>query len=368
MADTGGGSERGAVERDGSAAPRPNPRELFAQRRAATMSSLPSQFSSAKPGGNGLRLGDEAIYPEVSALNLRSQSRTLQRRRSTSVYSTNPHDILTSRVVLAMVGLPARGKSYLSKAIFRYLNFLGCPTKLFNAGNLRRQAGLAGTDAAFFDATNASAVSTREQLAMECLEQLLGWISTKSAAGGGCVCGIFDATNTTVERRAKVIQRVAQETNPVQLVFLESICNDETTLHNNYRMKLRNEDYKGADPQQAIADFLTRVAQYEKVYQSVTEAEEDVANFGPLRYVKMVNAGKKLEVSNCEGYVPQRLLGLLHSIHLGPRAIWIVLTGETTNDRIGVLGGDSPLSEAGLEYSRAVSEVKKKTSHTPVCC
>ena len=148
MADTGGGSERGAVERDGSAAPRPNPRELFAQRRAATMSSLPSQFSSAKPGGNGLRLGDEAIYPEVSALNLRSQSRTLQRRRSTSVYSTNPHDILTSRVVLAMVGLPARGKSYLSKAIFRYLNFLGCPTKLFNAGNLRRQAGLAGTAAA----------------------------------------------------------------------------------------------------------------------------------------------------------------------------------------------------------------------------
>ena len=54
------------------------------------------------------------------------------------MYHINPHTVIDDRIVIAMVGLPARGKSYISKAIVRYLTFLGCPVKLFNAGNKRR--------------------------------------------------------------------------------------------------------------------------------------------------------------------------------------------------------------------------------------
>ena len=43
----------------------------------------------------------------------------------------NSYTVFQERVVIAMVGLPARGKSYISKAIVRYLNFLGCPSRLF---------------------------------------------------------------------------------------------------------------------------------------------------------------------------------------------------------------------------------------------
>ena len=66
-----------------------------------------------------------------------------------------------------MVGLPARGKSYISKAIVRYLNFLGCPAQIFNAGNKRRQEGAAGVQANFFDAANLDAKAQRERMAME---------------------------------------------------------------------------------------------------------------------------------------------------------------------------------------------------------
>lgn len=60
------------------------------------------------------------------------------------------------RVLLCMVGLPARGKSYITKMLMRYLTcpggepfkglkgclrWSGFPVKTFNAGNLRRQTG-----------------------------------------------------------------------------------------------------------------------------------------------------------------------------------------------------------------------------------
>ena len=45
----------------------------------------------------------------------------------------------------------------------------------------------------------------------------------------------------------------------------------------------------------------------------------------PLRYIQMIDAGKKLVVSNCDGFLFSKILSLLHSIHLGPRTIWLLL-------------------------------------------
>ena len=189
-------------------------------------------------------------------------------------FATNPHAVLSDRVVIAMVGLPARGKSYISKAIVRYLELLGCPARLFNAGNKRRQEGSAGMDAKFFDAANADAKQQRERMAMETLDELLVWLQNETRPDAGCACGIFDATNTTKARREKVRQRIARENPPVRLIFVESVCNDVATLENNYRMKLSNDDYRGTDPEAAYRDFKERVRQYEIVYEPVDDESE----------------------------------------------------------------------------------------------
>ena len=73
------------------------------------------------------------------------------------MFTASVYSVFQERVVLAMVGLPARGKSYISKAIVRYLTFFGCPIQLFNAGNKRRLDGHAGADASFFDPANTQA-------------------------------------------------------------------------------------------------------------------------------------------------------------------------------------------------------------------
>lgn len=40
--------------------------------------------------------------------------------------------------LIVMVGLPARGKTYISKKLTRYLNWIGVPTREFNVGQYRR--------------------------------------------------------------------------------------------------------------------------------------------------------------------------------------------------------------------------------------
>lgn len=46
-----------------------------------------------------------------------------------------------NKLIIVMVGLPARGKSYITKKLARYLNWLQLETKIFNAGERRRATG-----------------------------------------------------------------------------------------------------------------------------------------------------------------------------------------------------------------------------------
>eukprot|EP00443_Scrippsiella_acuminata_P044759 CAMPEP_0115308262 /NCGR_PEP_ID=MMETSP0270-20121206/73604_1 /TAXON_ID=71861 /ORGANISM="Scrippsiella trochoidea, Strain CCMP3099" /LENGTH=334 /DNA_ID=CAMNT_0002726807 /DNA_START=148 /DNA_END=1151 /DNA_ORIENTATION=- len=121
---------------------------------------------------------------------------------------------------------------------------------------------------------------------MECLEQLLGFLRE---AGNVTAVGILDATNTTVERRAKVLDRCSQERG-VTVLFLESLCTDESVLEANYKLKLINDDYKGMDAGEATKDFLERVAKYEEAYQPLDDVEQD----RNMSYIKLIDAGRKL--------------------------------------------------------------------------
>eukprot|EP00966_Prymnesium_polylepis_P281140 6495569-Prymnesium_polylepis.1 len=74
---------------------------------------------------------------DASAALAAYAAKPVRTRDARAMYSVNPMNVIEERVIVAMVGLPARGKSYISKALVRHLQFLGCPTRLFNAGNRR---------------------------------------------------------------------------------------------------------------------------------------------------------------------------------------------------------------------------------------
>jgi predicted kinase len=169
---------------------------------------------------------------------------------------------LEQPLVIAMVGLPARGKSYLVNMIIRYLKWTGFECKVFNVGSHRRKIGLASADSNFFDSNNAEATRVREEMALSVQESMYEWLHEATDMGR---VAIFDATNTTRSRRHTLGLRAKKE--KVVLLFVESICNDEKVLARNYQLKLQNEDYKGMPPSVALKDFMNRVVSYEKVYE-----------------------------------------------------------------------------------------------------
>mmetsp|Transcript_92133 Transcript_92133/g.192631 ORF Transcript_92133/g.192631 Transcript_92133/m.192631 type:complete len:537 (-) Transcript_92133:289-1899(-) len=300
-----------------------------------------------------LSVTSAAVTQQSRASSSRLRDNGIFRRSSSATYAKNEMSSTDEKVVIAMVGLPARGKSFIAKAIIRYLTFLGCQVRIFNAGNLRRDTGKAGIGAAFFDSKNEDAKKLRENLAMQCLDQLLEFVTGTR----GCVSvGILDATNTTLDRRKHVYERVAVERG-VCLFFLESLCTDEDVLQENYRLKLANEDYKGTDAVQAQSDFMARVKQYESVYQPVEDVEDGVAR----SYIKIYDAGRK--ISKCRGetekegqMVPRMVFELLSSLHLGFRSIFLMVVAPSENDVKGLMGGDTSLSPLGRERGHELAQ------------
>ncbi|GAB5033839.1 bifunctional 6-phosphofructo-2-kinase fructose-bisphosphate 2-phosphatase [Nannochloropsis oceanica] len=248
------------------------------------------------------------------------------------------------KLILVMVGLPARGKSYIVKMLIRYLTWTGIHAKVFNVGEFRRKLGLSGVDKSFFEANNAEAQKTRESMAAQVLDEAYEWLS----AGGEDEprVALFDATNTTRSRRENLLARNRQETNAT-LLFVESICDDEEILHRNYSMKLQNNDYKGMDPAVALADFKQRVRAYEEVYEELGDDEDE----GQISYIKVYNVGRKVVTRNTTGYIPSQIAFYLQNIHIEPRKIWLTRHAESLDQVKNVLGRDSgDLTDAGRQY------------------
>ena len=115
-------------------------------------------------------------------------------------YSTNEQVRVPN--VIALVGLPARGKTYISYKLCRYLNWIGIKTRAFNVGEYRRQACDFEKEgkADFFDHDNERAVRIRDECAKHAMEDMGRYLDSKEGE-----VAVFDATNTTRQRRKMLV-------------------------------------------------------------------------------------------------------------------------------------------------------------------
>ncbi|APR83102.1 Fructose-2,6-bisphosphatase [Minicystis rosea] len=245
---------------------------------------------------------------------------------------------------MAMVGLPARGKSYIARKVARYLSWLGHKTRVFNVGSYRRAHVGSRQPNEFFNPDNETGRKALHDLAMMALDDTFAWFDD-----GGEV-GIYDATNSTRTRRRMVEARCKERGIPI--VFIESICNDPSVIDANVReTKLSMPDYVGVDPEEAVRDFRARIAHYERVYEPLDDDDGS--------YIKIIDVGQKVVLNKMNGYLLGRLVPLVINLHVAPRPIWLTRHGESAFNVLGIIGGDADLSPAGEEYATELARFVK---------
>uniref|UniRef100_A0A674BAR7 6-phosphofructo-2-kinase/fructose-2,6-biphosphatase 1 n=1 Tax=Salmo trutta TaxID=8032 RepID=A0A674BAR7_SALTR len=241
--------------------------------------------------------------------------------------------LTNSPTLIVMVGLPARGKTYISKKLSRYLNWIGVPTKVFNLGQYRREAVQSYKNFEFFRPDNEE---------------------------------VFDATNTTRERRISIVSFSKEK--GYKVFFVESICDDPDIIAQNItEVKVSSPDYLNCDKDEAQADFLKRIECYKQTYVPLDDEKDR-----HLSYIKIFNVGSRYLVNRVQDHIQSRIVYYLMNIHVTPRSIFLSRHGESELNLLGRIGGDSGLSPRGHKYATAlggfikgqhIKDLKVWTSH-----
>lgn len=248
------------------------------------------------------------------------------------------------KTVFIMVGLPARGKTFLASRLKRYLNWQGYKTEIFNVGEYRRKIIGGKTHSSdFFDPDKKSFAKEREEIAKVCFGDLINWLKN------GGESAIYDATNVTSARR-KYLAGVCVK-NGVDFIFIENVCNNRKIFDEMVKIKIKNSaDYKNKEMFSAEKDFRERVAHYEKVYESPGKE---------WPHIKIVNFGEIVEDNfpkQKRSNIFQDISEFLRSINLTRKNIFLARHGESLFNLQNRIGGDSHLSDIGERHSAKMAE------------
>ncbi|KAJ3125751.1 Fructose-2,6-bisphosphatase [Physocladia obscura] len=354
-------------------------------------------------------------------------------------YGTQAYTPPTTRLCVAMVGLPARGKTYTGRKMARYLNWLGNPSRTFNVGNYRRKVAGANQPHLFFDPSNQESVRVRQEIADLALDDMVDWftdlehkeerereqfrqdsireslsaaaaaavsvggaspiparrlssfslsgasgvpsvgvgasslssasqqqqqqkivgspslgpkIAVKKSQVGAARVAIYDATNSTKERRQIIMDRCEKEN--IQVMFVESICDRmDVILANIKEVKLSSPDYENVPAEQAVKDFMSRIYHYSKTYETLSRTE----NNSTISFVKLINVGERVLVNNVRGYIQSRIVYFLMNLNITPRCVYFSRHGESMYNVAGKIGGDADLSPRGWQYATRLPEL-----------
>uniref|UniRef100_A0A3Q3WGA9 6-phosphofructo-2-kinase domain-containing protein n=1 Tax=Mola mola TaxID=94237 RepID=A0A3Q3WGA9_MOLML len=267
------------------------------------------------------------------------KSRLSQRRGCEYPFTNSP-------TMIVMVGLPARGKTFISKKLTRYLNWIGVTTKVFNVGQYRRDAAGSYNSFEFFRPDNSEAMKIRRACAVAALKDVCDYFTR---ALGQVV--VFDATNTTAERRDVILGFAKDNGYKTWRAFLNETGSLLVSLcfPPKQQVKLSSPDYTDCDKEEAAADFLKRIECYKMTYVPLDDSKDR-----NLSYIKIFDVGSRYLVNRVQDHIQSRIVYYLMNIHVTPRSIYLCRHGESELNLVGRIGGDSGLSPRGAKFASAL--------------
>lgn len=255
---------------------------------------------------------------------------------SSSISNNNISDATqTNKLIVVMVGLPGRGKTYIARKVARYLRWIGFRTRAFTLAKYRLDKF--GTKTAdFFDPSCEANYQQRVKLMLDALDDSLRYLSR-----GGDIA-ILDGSNCTIDRRQLIRDRVAKEENH-ELLFVESLGGVDDELTEKQLEELSNSpDFLDKE------DYKKRMQYYKNTYESLTDNEGS--------FIKVSNYGRDIILHEIHGFLRSKIVSFIMNLHTESRPLFICRHGESEFNAINLIGGDCGLSEKGVAFSKALTE------------
>jgi 6-phosphofructo-2-kinase / fructose-2,6-biphosphatase 4 len=268
------------------------------------------------------------------------------------LYSTESGRLFHSgRIVISTVGLPARGKTHISVAVARYLRWLGVKTHVFHLGDFRRATVGKGKDVPedyFHVNASPSSVLLRAKILKRCRESILEFLENENGQ-----VAIYDAVNPLAGGRRAIAKEFAKRN--IETIFIESSCDDQRIIEENVRsVKISSPDYVGWSAEDAVRDYLARIAARIPHFETMTQENES-----DLHWIKMMNAGERVIVNNCKfGYLSQRIVFYLLNLHIKSRQTYFARAGAAPEE--DSYRADASLSDEGRDYAKKMGEALLK--------
>lgn len=243
------------------------------------------------------------------------------------------------KLVIVMVGLPARGKSTMARKLGRTLELDGVKVRIFNNGELRRKLDTDENTSSseFFSPANIRGKEMRDQISRMNIEQAQAFL------GEGGEVAILDASNVTRERRRSIASAFPE----LPLCYVECLNADEEALEANLERKARLKEFRHLTPEKALESFLKRIAYYESIYEPLdTEANRILVD-------SFESCILQEQITDVLPYY-DRIRDILTTRVV--RNLFLVRHGETFYNREDRIGGDSDLTDKGRGQANALAD------------
>jgi len=260
--------------------------------------------------------------------------------------------IKADKLCVCFCGLPARGKTHISRRLARYLSFFhALPVQIFNLGEYRRRMCGAIKDADWFNDKNSEAMAWRLKCNQAALSDMVEFLENVSFG-----VAILDGTNGTHEKRLNICQMM--RSRGVNVQFIEVDNNNPTFLTEQYKIAVQSmPDYEGMSDYEAEVDYRKRVATYTATFQPMSTSHPVERRWS---FLKCDHSRHHFVVHNVRGHLPLKIVNFIMNLRTTTHAFYLSRHGQSEYNLHGRIGGDSGLSEHGINYAKKLAEFSEQ--------
>ncbi|MGM5487830.1 MAG: histidine phosphatase family protein [Nanobdellota archaeon] len=245
---------------------------------------------------------------------------------------------MESKLVIALVGLPAKGKSTLAQKLKSFITPQDYKIEVFNNGDLRRtwseEQGVSTAHPDFFYSEEGRKL--RDSFAMQNMVDAKAFLRTGDIA-------VLDATNLTLERR----EQINRTFSDLPVLYIQCGHDDEDILKESIRQKLKGKEFAGMNRPEAFRSFQERIECYYNNAHPVSSERN---------YFSVDSLYNNILSTNITDQIPHQVLVRNVLTKEWIKNLYVLRHGKTYYNLEDRIGGDSPLNEKGWAQARAVKD------------